>query len=53
MEWKLCYLWDGSHQADLSVMPQLILLDLKLPKIDGLEVLRRIRAEPGPNFFLL
>lgn len=42
----LDYLFGNGHHAgrDLSVMPAVVLLDLKLPRIDGLEVLRRIRA---------
>jgi two-component system, response regulator len=30
---------------DLTTMPQVILLDLKLPKIDGLQVLQRLRCD--------
>ncbi|MFN3652380.1 MAG: response regulator [Armatimonadota bacterium] len=37
----------GKHAGrDTSAQPQIILLDLKLPKLDGLEVLRQIRADP-------
>ena len=31
---------------DTRTLPQVVILDLKLPKIDGLEVLRRLRAAP-------
>jgi two-component system response regulator len=36
----------GVHAGrDVSVLPQLVLLDLNLPKIGGLDVLRRIRQD--------
>jgi two-component system, response regulator len=36
----------GMHTGrDAALMPQVILLDLNLPKISGLEVLRRMRAD--------
>ena len=45
---------DGTHEP--QELPVLVLLDLKLPNIDGLEVLRRIRAESRtsllPDFVL-
>jgi CheY-like chemotaxis protein len=36
----------GAHEGrDTTDLPQVVLLDLKLPKLDGFEVLRRIRAD--------
>lgn len=36
----------GKHEGrDPAATPQIVLLDLNLPKIDGLEVLRRMRAD--------
>jgi two-component system, response regulator len=37
----------GAHaERDAAALPQVVLLDLKLPKVDGVEVLRQIRGDP-------
>jgi two-component system response regulator len=43
----LDYLFGRAEYAgrDIQDMPQVVLLDLKLPKVDGLEVLRQIRSD--------
>lgn len=47
----LLHLRDGEealnyiYSASINTLPKLILLDLKMPKVDGLEVLRKIKAD--------
>ncbi len=37
----------GKHKdRDPSHLPQVVLLDLKLPKLNGLDVLKKLRSEP-------
>ena len=38
---------NGAHSdRSFSAPPRLVLLDLKLPKVDGMEVLRRLKGDP-------
>jgi two-component system response regulator len=48
----LDYLFGEGQYAgrDLDSMPAVILLDLKLPKLNGIEVLKRVRAEAATRF---
>lgn len=44
LDWLFCR---GVHSGrDPADLPAFILLDLKLPRVDGLEVLRAVRADP-------
>ncbi len=45
-EEALSYLFDVSESESRRQIPRLILLDLKLPKVDGLEVLRKLKSDP-------
>ena len=47
----LDYLLGTGAHAGHPIAPEVILLDLKLPKVDGLEVLRRIRADDRTRLF--
>ena len=44
-EEALNYLFDAENRQRPDFPPEVILLDLKLPKVDGFEVLRRVRAD--------
>jgi two-component system, response regulator len=45
-EEALDFLFHRGQYADVRGLPHVVLLDLRLPKVDGIEVLRQVRANP-------
>jgi CheY-like chemotaxis protein len=39
--------YQGGYESREEGNPALMLLDLKLPKVDGMEVLKRVKTDPG------
>lgn len=49
---NLLHLQDGEEalnflfSSNINTIPKIILLDIKMPKVDGIEVLRKIKSDP-------
>lgn len=49
-ETALAYVFGTGADDKPNPLPELVLLDLKLPRLDGLETLRRLREDPRSRF---
>jgi two-component system response regulator len=45
------YLFGAQGRPQPTDLPAVVLLDLKLPKVNGMEVLQRIRSTSGPGSY--